>query len=59
VTQWATAHGIGELSFWAVGRDKATDPANGCLLGVAGGDSCSAIPQEPWQFDHIMSSFGR
>jgi hypothetical protein len=59
VTQWATSHKIGELSFWAVGRDKATDPANGCLLGVPGGDSCSSIPQAPWQFDHIMSSFGR
>jgi chitinase len=56
VTRWAIERNIGELSFWALGRDKATD-GDDCRLGVPGGDSCSGIPQRPWQFTHIMAAF--
>jgi hypothetical protein len=59
VTAWATGKHIGELSFWALNRDKTADPdpSAGCTLGTAGGDSCSGIAQKPWQFTHLMAPF--
>jgi len=51
VTKWARAHGIAELSFWALGRD------NGGCPGTAGADDCSGVVQSPWQYTHIMSRF--
>lgn len=50
VTAWAWLHGIGELSFWAAGRD------NGGCPGVHG-DACSGVAQAPWQYAHTMSLF--
>jgi chitinase len=50
VTAWAWLHGIGELSFWAAGRD------NGSCPGVHG-DACSGVAQAPWQYAHTMSLF--
>jgi hypothetical protein len=51
VVRWATAHDIGELSFWALGRD------NGGCPGTPGSDDCSGVPQKPYQFSHIMEPF--
>jgi hypothetical protein len=61
VTAWATARHLGELSFWALNRDKSADPdpTAGCVVGTAGGDTCSGIAQKPWQFTHIMAPFTR
>jgi hypothetical protein len=53
ITHWATAHGIGELSFWAVGRD------NGNCPGTPGSDDCSGVAQAPYQFTHVMAPFTR
>jgi hypothetical protein len=53
VTDWATRHHIGELSFWAVGRD------NGGCPGTPGSDDCSGVAQKPYQFSHIMEPFTR
>ncbi|GAA2335680.1 chitinase [Dactylosporangium salmoneum] len=51
VTRWAAEHHIGELSFWALGRD------NGGCPGVAGSDDCSGVAQAPYQYTHIMQAF--
>jgi hypothetical protein len=53
VTRWATARGIGELSFWALGRD------NGGCPGTAGSDDCSGVAQKPYEYTHIMAPFTR
>ncbi|MGI5238368.1 chitinase [Dactylosporangium sp. CA-139066] len=53
VTRWATEHRIGELSFWALGRD------NGGCPGTAGSDDCSGVGQSPYQYTHIMAPFTR
>jgi chitinase len=53
ITRWATEHNIGELSFWALGRD------NGGCPGTAGSDDCSGVAQGPYQYTHIMSPFTR
>lgn len=53
VTDWANRHHIGELSFWAVGRD------NGGCPGTPGSDDCSGVAQAPYQFSHIMEPFTR
>jgi hypothetical protein len=53
VTRWATDHHIGELSFWALGRD------NGDCPGTAGSDDCSGVAQKPYQFTHLMAPFTR
>jgi hypothetical protein len=53
VVDWATRHHIGELSFWAVGRD------NGGCPGTPGSDDCSGIVQGPYQLTHIMAPFTR
>ena len=53
VTRWAAAHHIGQLSFWALGRD------NGGCPGTAGSDECSGVAQQPYQFTHIMAPFTR
>jgi hypothetical protein len=51
VTRWATGRQIGQLSFWALGRD------NGGCPGTAGSDECSGVAQKPYQFTHIMAPF--
>jgi chitinase len=51
VTAWARARNIGELSFWALGRD------NGGCVGTAGSDDCSGVAQAPYQYTHIMAPF--
>jgi hypothetical protein len=53
VTRWAIAHNVGELSFWALGRD------NGGCPGTAGSDDCSGVVQGPYQYTHIMAPFTR
>jgi chitinase len=53
VTRWAAEHDIGELSFWALGRD------NGGCPGTAGSDDCSGVVQAPYQYTHIMLPFTR
>src|SRR4051794_5320562 len=47
ITRWAGARGIGELSFWAVGRD------NGGCPGTPGADDCSGVAQAPYQFTSL------
>jgi chitinase len=51
VVRWATAHDIGELSFWALGRD------NGGCPGTPGSDDCSGVAQKPYQYSHLMEPF--
>jgi hypothetical protein len=53
VRSWATANHLGQLSFWALGRD------NGGCPGTAGSDDCSGVAQKPYQFTHIMAPFTR
>jgi chitinase len=53
VERWAAGRGIGELSFWALGRD------NGGCPGTPGSDDCSGVAQAPYQFTHIMLPFTR
>jgi chitinase len=52
ITRWAADRHIGELSFWALGRDGGSCP------GTAGSDDCSGVAQKPYQFTHLMSAFG-
>jgi chitinase len=51
ITRWARERGLGELSFWAVGRD------NGGCPGTAGADDCSGVAQQPYQYTGIMKQF--
>jgi len=51
ITRWATERNIGELSFWALGRD------NGDCPGTPGSDDCSGVAQTPYQYTHIMLPF--
>ncbi len=51
VLHWATAKGLGELSFWALQRD------NGGCPGTAGSNTCSGLKQSTWQFSHIFEPF--
>jgi hypothetical protein len=51
VTAWAWREDIGELSFWALGRD------NGGCPGTPGADNCSGVVQNPWQYTRTMSVF--
>jgi hypothetical protein len=53
ITRWATERGIGELSFWALGRD------NGGCPGTPGSDDCSGVVQAPYQYTKIMLPFTR
>ena len=53
VLHWATARGLGELSFWALQRD------NGGCPGTAGSNTCSGLTQSTWQFSHIFEPFTR
>lgn len=47
---FAASHGIQELSFWALGRDKAC-ASNGTLS-----DSCSGTSQSPYQFARTFNA---
>jgi hypothetical protein len=51
ITRWATEHNIGELSFWALGRD------NGGCPGTPGSDDCSGVAQTPYEYTHLMLPF--
>jgi chitinase len=53
ITRWAGERHIGELSFWALGRD------NGACPGTPGADDCSGVAQSPYQYTHIMLPFTR
>ena len=53
VLHWATAEGLGELSFWALQRD------NGGCPGTAGSNTCSGLKQPAWAFSHIFAPFTR
>ena len=53
VLHWATAKGLGELSFWALQRD------NGGCPGTAGSNTCSGLKQSTWQFSHLFEPFTR
>ncbi|MEV8097612.1 ricin-type beta-trefoil lectin domain protein [Kitasatospora sp. NPDC085879] len=47
---FAASHGIQQLAFWAIGRDKAC-ATNGTLS-----DSCSGTPQSPYQFTRTFDA---
>jgi hypothetical protein len=49
--QWAAAHGIGELSIWALQRD------NGNCPGTKGAGNCSGVTQQTWDFSHTFEPF--
>jgi Glycosyl hydrolases family 18 len=50
---WATAHGLGLLSFWALQRD------NGGCPGTQGASTCSGVTQPAWYFSHVFEQFTR
>jgi hypothetical protein len=49
--QWAAAHGLGELSIWALQRD------NGNCPGTKGAGACSGVTQPTWYYDHVFEPF--
>jgi hypothetical protein len=49
--QWATAHRIGQLSFWALQRD------NGGCPGTQGAGNCSGVDQPAWFYSHAFEPF--
>ena len=51
LAQWAAAHGLGELSIWAVQRD------NGSCPGTKGASACSGVAQPTWYFSHVFDPF--
>ena len=51
LARWAAAHGIGELSMWALQRD------NGGCPGTSGAGSCSGVAQPTWYFSHVFEPF--
>jgi chitinase len=51
ITRWAADRHIGELSFWALGRD------NGGCPGTPGSDDCSGVVQSLYQYTKIMQRF--
>jgi hypothetical protein len=48
---WAAAHGLGELSMWALQRD------NGNCPGTKGAGACSGVAQPAWYFSHVFEPF--
>jgi Glycosyl hydrolases family 18 len=48
---WAAAHGLGELSIWALQRD------NGNCPGTTGAGDCSGVAQPTWYFSHTFEPF--
>jgi chitinase len=48
VKDFATSNGVQELSYWALGRDKA------CATPGTLSDSCSGVDQSPYQFASIF-----
>jgi len=48
---WAAAHGIGELSMWALQRD------NGNCPGTSGAGACSGVAQPTWYFSRTFEPF--
>jgi chitinase len=51
ITRWAADRRIGELSFWALGRD------NGGCPGTPGSDDCSGVVQSLYQYTKIISRY--
>jgi hypothetical protein len=51
VLAFARAHGIANLSMWALQRDHGTCP------GQPGNDDCSGIEQADWAFTKLLSGF--
>ncbi|HKN95888.1 MAG TPA: chitinase [Pseudonocardiaceae bacterium] len=51
VEDWAVAHHISYLSFWAIERD------NGSCPGLKGQGLCSGVDQTTWQFSHVFEPF--
>ncbi len=49
--RWAAAHGLGELSIWALQRD------NGSCPGTKGAGDCSGVTQPTWYFSHVFEPF--
>ncbi|WP_329460693.1 ricin-type beta-trefoil lectin domain protein [Streptomyces sp. NBC_01497] len=49
LTSFAKGMGIGELSFWALDRDKQCGP------GDSSPNDCSGVKQQQWQFSEVMS----
>jgi len=53
IQNWAVAHNISFLSFWALQRD------NGSCPGSQGQGGCSGVAQTTWQFSHTFEPFTR
>jgi hypothetical protein len=51
LARWAAAHGVGELSMWALQRD------NGSCPGTKGASACSGVTQPAWYFSHVFERF--
>ncbi|AJE87106.1 Chitinase [Streptomyces albus] len=46
---YAQEHNLARLTFWSVNRDR---PCEG-----GGADSCSEVPQEPWEFTKVLAGY--
>ena len=53
VVGFATHHGLGLLSIWAIQRD------NGGCPGTIGAGTCSGLTQSTWAFSHLLERFTR
>lgn len=52
VISFANQHGIGELAFWAVGRDNG-----GCANAGYASPSCSGLAQNQWDFTKAFAAY--
>ncbi len=50
VARFARAHGLPQISIWAIQRD------NGGCPGAIDSNSCSGIKQPPWAFSHLLDN---
>jgi hypothetical protein len=48
IQQYAAAHGLGRLTFWALNRDRP------CQNGLTVGNSCSGLAQQPLDFTKVF-----
>jgi len=51
IAAFARAHGLPEISIWAIQRD------NGGCPGTIDSNSCSGIKQAPWAFSHLLDGY--
>jgi hypothetical protein len=51
ILAFASQHGLGLLSIWAIQRDNGGGP------GTIDSDTCSGVAQPAWAFSHVLERF--